>query len=161
MKILETKSFKLASYAEGDPTSARLALVLPGRLETKDYVHIKSHVAHLAGLGHLTFYRDLPPGDRLGQEQKKFELPYANHIDAAKYGDLLPCLHECTKPKLFLSGLDDKSIRPEMVREAYDAAAQPKLLHELHVGHSYRYSPRIIDEVNRDIEGFLKEYNLE
>jgi hypothetical protein len=61
MKILETKSFKLASYAEGDPTSARLALVLPGRLETKDYVHIKSHVAHLAGLGFYALSFD-PPG---------------------------------------------------------------------------------------------------
>ena len=59
--MIKTKSFELAEYASGDVDSETLALVLPGRLDTKDYPHMKSHVDLLGGLGYYTVSFD-PPG---------------------------------------------------------------------------------------------------
>jgi len=59
--IIQTKSFKLAIYAQGDSSSPKLALVLPGRLDTKDYAHMQSHVDYLASKGYYAISFD-PPG---------------------------------------------------------------------------------------------------
>lgn len=61
MNLIKTKSFNLAVITAGDPDSAKLALVLPGRLDTKDYPHMKSHVAYLAQRGYFAVSFD-PPG---------------------------------------------------------------------------------------------------
>lgn len=61
MKFIQTKSFKLAVYSKGDENTNKLALVLPGRLDTKDYAHMMSHVDYLANLGYFTVSFD-PPG---------------------------------------------------------------------------------------------------
>jgi len=60
-KLIKTKSFNLAVYQKGSPDSEKLALVLPGRLDTKDYPHMKSHVDFLASKGYLALSFD-PPG---------------------------------------------------------------------------------------------------
>ena len=59
MKI-KTPSFVLAVYAKGDPDADKLALVLPGRLDTKDYVHMTSLVDFLSGLGYYAVSFDPP-----------------------------------------------------------------------------------------------------
>lgn len=46
--MIETENFELAAITHGDPDAAKLALVLPGRLDTKDYAHMVSHVDFLA-----------------------------------------------------------------------------------------------------------------
>lgn len=61
MNLIQTKSFKLAIYSKGDPGSKKLALVLPGRLDTKDYDSMRSHVNFLASLGFYALSFD-PPG---------------------------------------------------------------------------------------------------
>jgi len=61
MKLVKTVSFELAIYEKGDPNSKKLALVLPGRLDTKDYIHITSLVEKLAQLGFYAISFD-PPG---------------------------------------------------------------------------------------------------
>ncbi len=61
MNIIQTASFQLAIYSRGDENSQKLALVLPGKLDTKDYAHMKSHVDYLAGLGYFALSFD-PPG---------------------------------------------------------------------------------------------------
>lgn len=61
MNLIKTKSFELASYTQGNESAQKLALVLPGRLDTKDYPHMKRHVEYLAGRGYLAFSFD-PPG---------------------------------------------------------------------------------------------------
>lgn len=61
MSLVKTKSFELAIYSKGNPTSDKLALVLPGKLDTKDYTHMISHVNLLADLGFLALSFD-PPG---------------------------------------------------------------------------------------------------
>lgn len=107
--------------------------------------------------GTIPFYRDLPPGDGPSAEQKRFDLPYDPVMGAA---NLLHDLHLCTKPKLFMLGLHDQSVPPGLVREAYRVAAEPKRLHELNAGHGYRYTKRIIDEVNQTITKFITEFDL-
>ncbi len=61
MNIIQTTSFKLATISKGDPDAPKLALVLPGRLDTKDYVHMTSLVDFLATRGYLAVSFD-PPG---------------------------------------------------------------------------------------------------
>src|SRR3989344_5465240 len=61
MNLIQTKSFKLAIYSKGDESSSRLALVLPGKLDTKDYPHMPSHVEYLSKKGFYAVSFD-PPG---------------------------------------------------------------------------------------------------
>lgn len=66
--LIKTSSFELAIYAKGDESSDKLTLVLPGRLDTKDYIHMTSHVDLLASLGFYAISFDPPyswesPGD--------------------------------------------------------------------------------------------------
>lgn len=68
MNLIKTPSFEVAIYAKGDENSSKLALVLPGRLDTKDYAHMRSHVDFLAGQGFYAVSFDMPgtwesPGD--------------------------------------------------------------------------------------------------
>jgi len=59
--LIRTKSFEIAVYAKGDIDSDKLALVLPGKLDTKDYLHMHSHVDCLARNGFYALSFD-PPG---------------------------------------------------------------------------------------------------
>ena len=59
--IVQTHSFELAIYARGNESADKLALVLPGRLDTKDYAHMTSHVDYLASIGYYAVSFD-PPG---------------------------------------------------------------------------------------------------
>ncbi|MCX6804180.1 MAG: alpha/beta hydrolase [Candidatus Diapherotrites archaeon] len=61
MNTLKVKSFELAVYAKGTPDSEKLALVLPGRLDTKDYLHMHSHVDYLSSKKYYALSFD-PPG---------------------------------------------------------------------------------------------------
>ena len=61
MSLIKTDSFEIAIYSKGDINSKKLALVLPGKLDTKDYSHMKSHVNYLASLGFFALSFD-PPG---------------------------------------------------------------------------------------------------
>lgn len=58
---MKTKSFELAIYAKGDPASPKLAIVIPGRLDTKDYLHNTSLVDYLAERDYYALSFD-PPG---------------------------------------------------------------------------------------------------
>jgi len=50
-EIIKTKSFELAVLTRGDQNAKKLALLLPGRLDTKDYACFPSHADHLAKHG--------------------------------------------------------------------------------------------------------------
>ncbi len=59
--IIKTKSFELAVYARGDKDSKKVALVIPGRVDSKDYVHNTSLVELFAAQGYFALSFD-PPG---------------------------------------------------------------------------------------------------
>lgn len=58
---IQTESFSLATISAGDENAEKFALVIPGRLDTKDYAHMQAHVEHLASLGYFAVSFD-PPG---------------------------------------------------------------------------------------------------
>lgn len=53
MSLITTKSYELVVNETGNPDAAKCALVLPGRLESKDYAHIQSHAAALAAVAEV------------------------------------------------------------------------------------------------------------
>lgn len=58
MDIIKTKSFELAVITEGDKNAAKLAIVIPGRLDTKDYAQNPSHIKFLASKGYFALSFD-------------------------------------------------------------------------------------------------------
>lgn len=60
-KAVTTDTFELAVYKRGDENAQRLMLCLPGRLDTKDYPHMRGHVDYFAQRGYLALSFD-PPG---------------------------------------------------------------------------------------------------
>ncbi len=61
METLKTKSFELAVYQRGEPSCPKLAIIIPGRLDTKDYFHNTTLVDSLSELGYFALSFD-PPG---------------------------------------------------------------------------------------------------
>ncbi len=61
MNTVKTKSSELALYIKGDKNASRLAIVIPGRLDTKDYVAMTAAVDYLAEKGYYALSFD-PPG---------------------------------------------------------------------------------------------------
>lgn len=61
MNLIKTKSFELAVIARGNKNSDKLAMVLPGKLDTKDYSCFPSHLEYLASKGFYAISLD-PPG---------------------------------------------------------------------------------------------------
>jgi len=59
--IIKTKSFEIATYMKGAQNSPKIALILPGKLDSKDYAHLRNHVDMLASKGYLALSFD-PPG---------------------------------------------------------------------------------------------------
>lgn len=249
MSLVKTDSFEIAIYSQGNIESEKLALILPGKLDTKDYSHMKSHVDYLANLGffaisfdppgtwespgdislyNMTNYlkaineliklygnkpafimghsrgasmsilaglrnsfiesfasifsswtvneykdksdttlwkkqgflsskRDLPPGG--GPKVKEFKLPYSFYEDQLEY-NIAEELKISTKPKLFMYGKHDVLAKPEIVKELYGIASQPKELYELDSDHDYRHSQKSIEEVNEIVGAFLKKYHV-
>ena len=61
MQKIQTANFNVAVYAQGDPDASKVTLVIPGRLDSKDYAHMHSHVDFLAKKGFYALSFD-PPG---------------------------------------------------------------------------------------------------
>lgn len=239
MSNLQTEHFRLDVYEAGAEDARQLALILPGRLESKDYVHIISLVDSLASRGYhavtfdppgswgsedtadytvtnylqavnelityygnlptllvghslggsialqvaatnpqvigcvslmagisdkepdpewqqqgyVTFKRDLPPGDRPDLEQKSFDLPYSYYEDRMRF-DIREALKTCQKPKLFVAGLHDRQMAPEVAQATYDLAVEPKQLVMLPMSHGYRYNPKWIRKIDQLVGDF-------
>jgi len=243
MNKIQTRSFNLAIYAKGDVNSPKLALVLPGRFDSKDYLHMHSHVELLSKRGYYALSFD-PPGTwesdgdvsifnntsyikatneiieyygskptllvghsrgatismlagcqnenvigfisiMGGYAQRalseairpdvpkytfrddpndpakeiKIEIPYSFFVDSAKY-NALDGLSKCVKPKLFIYGEHDTTVKESSVMESFESAAQPKELASIESDHNYRQSPEKIDRMNEIISQFLDNYGL-
>lgn len=60
MQIIKTKNFEIAVNLSGDKNSPRLAILMPGRLDTKDYANFTSHAEFLSKLDFLVVAVDPP-----------------------------------------------------------------------------------------------------
>lgn len=68
MELIQTKNFQIAANTKGDPSARKIAILLPGRLDTKDYANFVSHLDFLANHGFYAVAIDPPfswdsPGD--------------------------------------------------------------------------------------------------
>ena len=61
MKIIKTDSFEIAANIEGDEGASKVAILMPGRLDTKDYANFVSHGEFLSKHGFYSVAID-PPG---------------------------------------------------------------------------------------------------
>lgn len=49
------------------------------------------------------------------------------------------------------------TVKPEVVRKAYEAASEPKVLYALDSDHNYRFHPNLISQVNDYVGKFIGE----
>lgn len=70
--FIQTANFKLAVYAKGNKNADKLALVLPGRLDTKDYIHMTGLVDALAGEDFYAVSFDPPGSWESGGDTKEY-----------------------------------------------------------------------------------------
>ena len=61
MLIIKTSSYEIAANLTGHEDADRLAILMPGRLDTKDYINFKVHADLLSDLGFIVVAID-PPG---------------------------------------------------------------------------------------------------
>ena len=61
MKLIKTENFEIAANITGSEDAPKLALLMPGRLDTKDYANFTSHAVFLSKHGYLVVAID-PPG---------------------------------------------------------------------------------------------------
>ena len=61
MSLIKTDSFELAIYSRGNPQADKFALILPCKLDTKDYFGMIRHVNYFADRGYFALSFD-PPG---------------------------------------------------------------------------------------------------
>ncbi len=61
METIKTKSFELSIFSRGDKNCERFVILLPGRLDTKDYYNFISHADYLVSKGFFVVAVD-PPG---------------------------------------------------------------------------------------------------
>lgn len=61
MKLIKTNNFEVAANTAGNERSGRIAILMPGRLDTKDYANFVSHADFLATKGFFVVAID-PPG---------------------------------------------------------------------------------------------------
>jgi len=77
MEIIKTDSFELAVNILGDENAERFIFCLPGRLDTKDYASMQSHIEFFASKGFCAVSFDPPgtwesPGDTSLYSQKNY-----------------------------------------------------------------------------------------
>ena len=60
MQMLDTPNFKIAANVSGNEEASKLAILMPGRLDTKDYANFVSHADYLSKQGYLVVAIDPP-----------------------------------------------------------------------------------------------------
>lgn len=95
MGIIQTPSFKLATISAGNPDSEKISTMIPGRLDTKDYINFTSHMKYLADRGYYAVAFD-PPGT--WESQGDVEFTTTNLVKAVN--ELIE--HFGSKPTLLL-----------------------------------------------------------
>jgi pimeloyl-ACP methyl ester carboxylesterase len=90
--------------------------------------------------------------------KQHFVVPYSVVEDTQQY-NLLGDLYKLSKPKLFIAGRQDTTVKPEIVEAAYHAAAEPKKLVVVDADHIYRRRPEVIAEINQALGEFVDQIN--
>lgn len=93
-------------------------------------------------------YRDLPDNR---EQKREFHVPYSHAVDKDKY-DVVEDVKKIKVPIIFIAGESDRVCPPELVREIFDNASEPKKLVLIPgIGHDYRFNDDEIKLVNKNI----------
>ncbi len=57
---IQTSKFQISAYVRGDESAEKVAIIMPGFLDTKDYAHVRSHVEFLGDRGYYAIGIDMP-----------------------------------------------------------------------------------------------------
>ncbi len=60
MQLIQTENFQIAVNVKGDPDAAKIAILMPGRLDTKDYANFVSHLDFFVSSGFYAVAIDPP-----------------------------------------------------------------------------------------------------
>ncbi len=82
MKLIKTKNFTIAANEAGDTDATKVAILMPGRLDTKDYANFVSHLDFFAKHGYYAIAIDAPgTWDSLGELENYTTTTYINAIN--------------------------------------------------------------------------------
>lgn len=101
--------------------------------------------------GYLPESRDIPPGDKRTEEQRKFMLPMAYFEDGNKH-DPVSALKAFKGAKLLIHAVHDEFVSPNKVKAIYDELIGPKTYLEVDCTHDYRLFPEVIEQVNQSLK---------
>ena len=90
------------------------------------------------------------------EKKREFHVPYSHAIDKDKY-DVVEEVKRIKVPIIFIAGELDDICSPELVREIFDSANEPKKLTLIPgIGHDYRFNDDEIKLVNKNILKLVK-----
>jgi alpha-beta hydrolase superfamily lysophospholipase len=141
MEMIKTNSFELAVSKKGDENSERLMLCLPGRLDTKDYAHMQSHIDYFSGKGFLAVSFD-PPGTWESSSDTSLYTTQ-NYLAAIneliEYFDNRPTVtlgHSRGGTMAMLAGVNNKYVTHFVaVMSHWGPSGRPETDEEMHVSH--------------------------
>lgn len=105
--------------------------------------------------GCLPESRDIPPGDKRTEQQRKFLLPMAYFNDGNKH-DPVGALKVFQGAKLLVHATKDEFCSPDKVKMIFDDLAEPKTYLEIDCTHDYRLFPEVIEQVNHAVAAMIK-----
>lgn len=144
-------------YAARDPRISAVLSIMPSSKRTataSPFSKIGTHHKDWKETGFRVEYRNLPDEET---EKKMFRVPYSHAIDKDKY-DVVEDVKKVTVPILFIAGELDDRCPPDIVKEIFDNANEPKSLAVLSgIGHDYRHNDSEVKFVNKEIMRLLKD----
>lgn len=131
MKLINIPSFKIAANLYGDPDASKLALLLPGRLDTKDYINFVSHGEFLAERGYFAVAIDPPstwdsPGDLKDYSTSNYLQSINELIDYFGNRPTLLLGHSRGGATAMLASSNSAVERLVVVNAAYGNPSEPK-----------------------------------
>lgn len=130
MKLIQTKNFEIAATEYGDPEAAKLAILLPGRLDSRDYANFISHGNTLAELGYYAVSIDPPgtwdsPGDISLYTTSNYVEAVEELIEALGARKTLLVGHSRGGATAMLASVDPRVEAIAVVNAAYGAPSEP------------------------------------
>lgn len=105
--------------------------------------------------GYLPESRDIPPGDKRTEEQRKFMLPMAYFEDGNKH-DPVDALKAFKGAKLLIHATHDEFCSPNKVKAIYNELGEPKKYIEVDCTHDYRLFSEVIEQVNQSLKELIE-----
>jgi pimeloyl-ACP methyl ester carboxylesterase len=132
-------------YAARDP---RISLVLAIMPSSKLTTKMGQRYKDWQKTGISISYRDLPNNK---EQKREFRVPYSHAVDKDKY-DVVEDVKKVKVPIIFIAGELDDQCPPELVKEIFDNANEPKKFIIIpRIGHDYRFNDNEIKLVNKEI----------